>query len=1228
MKKMGLFLATLLAICMLSGASLAEESTSWEYDYGNYCLKLVGELSGDVTIPADADGQTVNAIALNAFYGQNEITSLTMPDSLRAINGGAISSMEKLTSVTLNDGLEYLGSNFSYCNALTSVTVPASVRIVDKAFVSCENLKEIRFEGACPLFIEAGLCFFMMPEDYTIYVPDDQLDAYAAALQEANGAAEHLQPSGQNAIIPEPENNEDWFDFDPATGTINGYMEYHAYLEIPETIGGVAVKAIGENAFESDYSIFGIIFPEGLERIEAGAFSRGSNLVYVKFPTTLKTIGDDAFFNAQLHQIDWSEGLETIGARAFQYDQSGILTLPSTVKYIGDSAFETASCTELYLGNAVEHIGSRAFADTPLDYMVFDLHAPIDIASDAFAETYVADLDLPWDSSLENRDAYAALLAEQCPDCTVWINNPVSVGVANYPENEADITTIDNGVWMVYNGSDPDLTIWTNYDDIDVTALGDGLFKGSQTIRSFYPHHCGWFTTIGNEAFADSSVAYVEMFPSITTIGNEAFRNCVNLTGLNLPNSLTTIGSGALRGCTGITELTIPASLTSIGDEAFQGCTGITELTLPASLTTIGAGAFQGCTGVTELTLPASLTTIGAGAFQGCTGITELTLPASLTSIGAGALDGCTSLRRLVVECDPNLLPEDIRAMLPNLETVCLGANSTDEQVKALSAMIGRPWYCPLPRVGEEPAQLVAMPYAPLPADDFWYDAEYSRLDPYNGYELNLYLPREIDGVQLTMIGGGMMSRAAYGDDHDVELPVRSLVIPETYTSIPAYAFWNCDTLETVICYAPLENLENNLFTNCTSLREVIFVNGVRNVGDYVFSGCTNLQTVYLGKYVENIGASAFLNEDGSAAFSLEQCITDPAQMPDVDALLAAVKSDPMPEPTPEPTPEPAQPIGEEGAAFFGTWNGVSMEMDGSTISMADLGMTMVLTLNADGTATMSDGEEEDASAWAISDGVASMQGATMTILEDGTLCIDEDGARMFFARDDAAAPAGPEAPAEPVAPVGDEGAAFFGTWYGTSMEMDGSTISMADFGMTMVLTLNADGTATMSDGEEEDASAWAISDGVASMQGATMTILEDGTLCIDEDGARMFFSRDAAAAPAEPEAPAAPDALQRTEVRFIMDSAEVQGYTMSAEMMGGLEYSLVFHEDGTVDFVMAGTAIPGLKWTQQTIETESGAAEAYVIDYYGNPLNAVLTDVGFDMNYFDSMLIHFIPAE
>ena len=963
----GLLLALLLLACM---PALAEEP-KWSYDNDNMYLKLDGDLSGDVTIPSEVDGYLVNAIEDNAFYEQHEITSLTMPDSLRALKGGVISSMDSLTQVTLNDGLEYLGSNFSSCNALTSVTVPASVRIVEGAFSNCANLKEIRFEGACPMFIGAEWCFFMMPEDYVIYVPDDQLDAYAAALKDANGAADHLQPSGKSAAIPEKENNEDWFVFDASTGAITGYREYHAYVEIPETIGGVPVKSVAENAFRSDYSVYGIVFPEGLERIDAGAFAYASSLAYVKFPTTLKTIGDDAFFSAQIGRIDWSEGLEEIGARAFQYDKSAILSLPETVKTIGESAFEGSWCQELYLGGNVESIGSRAFAGTPLNYLVFDLYAPIDIAPDAFVETDVADLDLPWDCSFENRDAYAELLKDQCPDCTVWINNPDSAGVAEFPVNETEITTIEDGVWTVYNGNQADLTVWTVYDEIKVTALGDGLFKGNKTIRSFYPHHCGWFTTIGAEAFADSSVEYVELFGSITEIGDEAFRNCTN----------------------------------------------ITELTLPESLTTIGSGALEGCTGITELTLPESLTTIGAGAFKGCTGIAELTLPASLTSIGSGALEGCTGLEKLTVCCDPAILPEDMADVLTSIDEVYISADATGAQVRQLSALVGRPWYDPVPREGEPQSRFVEMPYEPLPGDDFWYDEEYSRLDAYQGYELNLILPREIDGVQLTMIGGGMMNRAAYGDNYDVELPVVSVVIPENYTEIPAYAFSNCDTLETVICYAPIENLSDGTFKGCTNLREVIFVNGVRSLGDYVFSDCLSLEAVYLSAYVENASESAFQDEYGVEYFALEDCITDPAQLPDVDALLAAVKCDPMPEPTPAPTPEPALPVGAEGEPFFGEWHGMSMEMDGETFSFDDVDMVMDLTLNEDGTAALFDGEETDLTSWKVEDGVAIIDTMRGSIQPDGSLCLEEDGSKLYFTGDAPEAPAAepvPETTSEP----------------------------------------------------------------------------------------------------------------------------------------------------------------------------------------------------------------------
>ncbi|MDO5322408.1 MAG: leucine-rich repeat domain-containing protein, partial [Clostridia bacterium] len=1045
-----LWMLLALALLLCATAALAEEP-QWSYDSGNMFLMPEGALNGDVAVPAEVDGYAVNAIKYNAFNSNNEITSLTMPETLRAIQNGAISWMDGLTSVTLNDGLEYIGSNFQNCNALTSLTIPASVRIVDGAIGSCENLKEIYFEGACPLFLNTDWCFDWLPEDYVIYVPDDQLDAYAAALAEVNGAAEHLQPSGRNAVLSE-ETGEDWFTFDPATGAITGYREYHAWLEIPATIGGVAVKSIDAEAFASDYSVYGIVFPEGLERIEDGAFRAASNLAYVKFPSTLKTIANGAFFNAQIGQIDWSEGLEEIGAYAFQYGGQDILELPSTLRTIGESAFESAWCQEVHLGGSVESVGARAFAGTPLNYVILDAYTLIDLAPDAFAETYLADVDLPWDSTMENRDAYAALLADSCPDCTVWINNPDSAGVAECPINEPEITTIENGVWTKYNGDQQDLTVWTGYDDIEVTALGDGLFKGNQSIRSFYPHHCGWFTTIGNEAFADSSVEYVELFGSITTIGDEAFRNCVNLTALNLPNSLTSLGAGALKGCTGITELTLPASLTSLGAGALEGCTGITELNLPESLTSIGDGAIKDCTGITELNLPNSLTSLGAGALEGCTSITELTLPASLTSVGSGLLEGCSNLNKLVVGCDPAILPSDMLDMLANIDELYLSKDASDEQVRALSELMGRPWYDPLPREGEE-SSFKAMPYEPLPGDDFWYDEEYSRLDAYQGYELNLILPREIDGVELSMIGGGMMTRATYGDNFDVELPVVSLVIPENYTEIPAYAFMNCDALETVICYAPIEKLEEGTFSGCTSLTNVIFVNGVREIDRYAFGNSLYLETVYIGDKTQRIDENAFKDFDGYEYFTADQCITDPALMPDVDALLEAVKCDPMPIPEPEPEnePQPAQPVGEAGAPFLGEWYGVRMEMEGMALSFSEMGMVMNLTFHEDGTAEMYDGEESVTSSWSVEDGAAIVDGLSCILLDDGTLCVEEDGAKLIFTREGAEIASGTAEPeTEPAQPVDAEGASFLGDWYGTTMEMEGMALSFSEMGMVM----------------------------------------------------------------------------------------------------------------------------------------------------------------------------------
>ena len=94
------------------------------------------------------------------------------------------------------------------------------------------------------------------------------------------------------------------------------------------------------------------------------------------------------------------------------------------------------------------------------------------------------------------------------------------------------------------------------------------------------------------------------------------------------------------------------------------------------------------------------------------------------------------------------------------------------------------------------------------------------------------------------------------------------------------------------------------------------------------------------------------------------------------------------------------------------------------------------------------------------------------------------------------------------------------------------------------------------------------------------------------------------------------------------MTDADVSGYNMTAAQMGNYEYSILFHEDGTVKFVIAGADIPGLTWAFGKVPTEAGEVDGIVIDYYTQTLNIVPTEKGFEMDYFGSMLMRFAPED
>ena len=139
-------------------------------------------------------------------------------------------------------------------------------------------------------------------------------------------AAEQERIRQREAEFPSiPESSEGLFDFDASSGTITGFHgDGETRICIPEKIGGVTVKAIGEEAF---------IYKRSLE--------------YVTMPDTITTIGDSAFSGCSaLKRIHLSGSLKRMSTYMFMNcDSLETITIPASVYQMGSTVF--GSCDSL-----------------------------------------------------------------------------------------------------------------------------------------------------------------------------------------------------------------------------------------------------------------------------------------------------------------------------------------------------------------------------------------------------------------------------------------------------------------------------------------------------------------------------------------------------------------------------------------------------------------------------------------------------------------------------------------------------------------------------------------------------------------------------------------------------------------------------------------------------------------------------------------------------------------
>ncbi|MGD9604868.1 MAG: leucine-rich repeat protein [Bacilli bacterium] len=203
------------------------------------------------------------------------------------------------------------------------------------------------------------------------------------------------------------------------------------------------------------------------------------------------------------------------------------------------------------------------------------------------------------------------------------------------------------------------------YDLIDNQAIITGFINGYCPEIANIPDQIRGYVVVGisSNAFQNNSTIIEVIFPNtLTSIGVLAFSNTPHLVHFQVSDNHPTLSSvdGILYNKTQTiliiapnaktTFNQLPETLLVIGNGAFYRHSTITSIVIPSTVKIIDDFAFYECNLLNGINLPSSLEVIGGQAFFGCEGITSIFIPKSVNSIGLGALTKLINLTYIEVD--------------------------------------------------------------------------------------------------------------------------------------------------------------------------------------------------------------------------------------------------------------------------------------------------------------------------------------------------------------------------------------------------------------------------------------------------------------------------------------------------------------------------------------------------------------------------------------------------
>ena len=482
---------------------------------------------------------------------------------------------------------------------------------------------------------------------------------------------------------------EDLYSMNDLTQLIENVYSRTLYLKIPESINGQTVRFIGNGAFKD------------------------APVVEVELPNTIEKIGAKAFEGSSLEKIILNEGLKEIGDCAFDNTALDILIIPETVKKVGytfvgnktyakgpDTLFEEVFYTTN--SNTPTQIRELYCIEGGLCDQSISLSNKYYVSENDFPEQALSEIKNNTDENkvdLSDKEFFDQYTDEQGITygyCKIGENdseNEKALVILDYDDSSTSIVIPEEVSFVKSAGV---LSNLSNLEEATISAntLGNIIAKQKLQDNDSLFKACNKLKAINliceDENDIMSTVAAIKV-----NLVNKEIVNIISDSYIYENDCLFSADKTTLYGVfSNETVYTVPDSVIGISSFAFTNCkmdkvdlnqTGalgpavflnadIKEIEL-GNVIAIPSFAFLNCS-VTEITIPDTVKSIDELAFTGSM-LISLTIPETVTQIGNAAF-GCENLKTLNYEVNTSVMENGggtIAAYCPRLETIYLGKN-------------------------------------------------------------------------------------------------------------------------------------------------------------------------------------------------------------------------------------------------------------------------------------------------------------------------------------------------------------------------------------------------------------------------------------------------------------------------------------------------------------------------------------------------------------------------